>query len=197
MDVCTTREAARLLGISVTTVQQMVESGQLEAWKTGGGHRRIPLRAVQDLLGQQERVEERRLVRPEDLRLRVLVVEDDELMRELITRQLGRWSLPLDVTMCASGYEALIEISRQPTDIVFADLMMKGIDGYEVIQTILRQKDLASVRLAILSGIDDQALAARGGVPPGVTFFRKPVNFDELKGFVRACLADAQRRAGA
>ena len=38
---CTTREAAELLGVSLTTAQLWVESGLLEAWKTEGGHRRI------------------------------------------------------------------------------------------------------------------------------------------------------------
>ena len=37
----TTRNAAKLLGISVRTAQQWVERGKLEGWKTDGGHRRI------------------------------------------------------------------------------------------------------------------------------------------------------------
>ncbi|RYE64938.1 MAG: helix-turn-helix domain-containing protein, partial [Oxalobacteraceae bacterium] len=45
-DVCTTQQAASLLGMSVTSVQHLVESGEIEAWKTRGGHRRIPIAAV-------------------------------------------------------------------------------------------------------------------------------------------------------
>ena len=45
-EVCTTQKAAEILGISVTSVQQLVELGMIEAWKTQGGHRRIPLAAV-------------------------------------------------------------------------------------------------------------------------------------------------------
>ncbi|WP_434089560.1 MerR family transcriptional regulator [Neopusillimonas aromaticivorans] len=41
--VISTREAADRLGVSVRTVQLWVESGVLDAWKTPGGHRRIPL----------------------------------------------------------------------------------------------------------------------------------------------------------
>ena len=45
-EVCTTQRAAEILGISVSSVQQLVEAGVITAWKTKGGHRRIPLAAV-------------------------------------------------------------------------------------------------------------------------------------------------------
>jgi excisionase family DNA binding protein len=46
----TTREAAQALGVSLRTAQLWVENGQLEAWKTEGGHRRITPDSVQRLL---------------------------------------------------------------------------------------------------------------------------------------------------
>lgn len=46
----TTREAARLLGVSVGTVQKWVESGELAGWKTPGGHRRVRWSAVAGML---------------------------------------------------------------------------------------------------------------------------------------------------
>lgn len=46
---CTTAEAARHLGVSIRTVQLWVDSGALEAWKTVGGHRRIPLESLERL----------------------------------------------------------------------------------------------------------------------------------------------------
>lgn len=49
----TTRSAAQLLGVSVPTVQQLVESGHIPAWKTKGGHRRIPDAALQAYLSRQ------------------------------------------------------------------------------------------------------------------------------------------------
>ena len=53
-DYLSTREAATALGISLGTVQKMVESGVLEAWKTEGGHRRIPTSAIRDHLAQRQ-----------------------------------------------------------------------------------------------------------------------------------------------
>src|SRR5690349_8761706 len=51
--VLTTREAARLLGIAVSTAQLWIESGALPAWKTPGGHRRVRLSDVSALLRER------------------------------------------------------------------------------------------------------------------------------------------------
>ena len=51
--ILTTREAAHLLGVAVSTAQAWLEGGALPAWKTPGGHRRVHLSAVKRLLAQQ------------------------------------------------------------------------------------------------------------------------------------------------
>jgi len=51
--ILTTREAARLLGVAVSTAQMWMESGALPAWKTPGGHRRVHLSAVTRLVQQR------------------------------------------------------------------------------------------------------------------------------------------------
>lgn len=50
--ILTTREAARLLGVAVSTAQVWMEGGALPTWKTPGGHRRVHLSAVRQLLRQ-------------------------------------------------------------------------------------------------------------------------------------------------
>ncbi|QOY94250.1 excisionase family DNA-binding protein [Massilia sp. UMI-21] len=52
--ILTTREAARLLGVAVSTVQIWIESGALPAWKTPGGHRRVRLSGVRQLQERQQ-----------------------------------------------------------------------------------------------------------------------------------------------
>ena len=52
--ILTTRDAAQLLGVAVSTTQLWMESGALPAWKTPGGHRRVRLSSVQHLLIQQD-----------------------------------------------------------------------------------------------------------------------------------------------
>lgn len=212
-EVCTTQKAAELLGISVSSVQQLVEAGVIEAWKTKGGHRRIPLAAVHAYKaapGSMARgalaavaatvphgvMAQGAAVAAPDVHgpVSVLVIEDNAMQRALYERQLALWGLPIRVRFCENGYQALIEIARSHPDVLLADIVMEGMDGYEVIKTIFGYPELADMHIAIVSALTPEALDARGGVPDGVVFFTKPVNFDELRGFVRACCAQTVRR---
>ena len=193
-EVCTTQRAAELLGISVSSVQQLVESGVIEAWKTQGGHRRIPLSAV---LRYKAAPAADGGVRParQNGEATVLVVEDSPLQRAVYERQFAMWDLPVSLTFCENGYQALMEIARRRPQVMLADIIMDGIDGYEVVKTILADPQLAGMHIAIVSSLTAEDLAERGGVPPGVVFFGKPVNYDELRGYLRACCAQLQRAA--
>jgi excisionase family DNA binding protein len=190
-DVCTTQEAAEILGISVTSVQKLVEGGEIAAWKTPGGHRRIPRASV---LAFKANGTIQRGEKTAPSRSTLLVVEDEEMQRAVFAAQFAKWDLPLDVSFCKSGYEALIEIGVRPPDILFLDIVMKGLDGYEVMDTVLKRPSLRDVNIAIASGVLAEELAERGGIPPGVAFFPKPVRFDELRGFVTACCMRKQRQ---
>lgn len=190
VDVVTTQEAATLLGLSVTTVQKLVESGELPAWKTQGGHRRIPRSALAEFKGRTGG-ETRGGRAP--VRSRMLIVEDDEMLRAVYRSRIPQWDLPLDLTLCRSGYEGLIEIGTSPPDILLLDICMRGIDGYEIMETVLARPALRQTHIAIVTGLERADLDARGGVPPGVALFHKPVPFEQLLGFVTACCMQKQR----
>nr|WP_315401418.1 response regulator [uncultured Duganella sp.] len=196
-EVCTTQRAAEILGISVSSVQQLVEAGVLEAWKTKGGHRRIPLQAVLRYKEAPAPVPARPVAvaarGADDGVATVLVVEDNPMQRALYQRQFAAWKLPLSLTFCENGYQALMEIARRQPHILLADIVMDGIDGYEVVKTILADPQLARMHIAMLSGLAPEDLARRGGVPAGVVFFAKPVNYDELRGYMKACCAQLVR----
>lgn len=192
-EVCTTQEAAQILGISVTSVQQLVESGVMEAWKTKGGHRRIPLAAVEAYKASPNAPQVSQERPAPSKQTSILVVEDNKLQREIYAKKIASWNLPATTTFCENGYQALVEIATNKPDIVLADIVMDGIDGYEVISTILGYPSLSDINIAILSSLAPEELDARGGIPEGVVFFRKPVNYDELSGYLRACCAQKAR----
>lgn len=199
-DVCTTQEAAKMLGISVTSVQQLVEAGILEAWKTKGGHRRIPITAVESYkslpasAAAAGAAAARLASAPPSEHTTILVIEDNTLQREIYEKQIASWDLGATLVFCENGYQALIEIASRKPDILLADIVMEGIDGYEVISTILSHSKLADMDIAILSSLTVEALDMRGGIPEGVVFFGKPVNYDELRGYLRACCAHRTRK---
>jgi len=191
-EVCTTQQAASLLGMSVTSVQHLVESGEIEAWKTRGGHRRIPLSAVQAykaIVGKTSVAG--------DGQFTILVVEDNPIQRGIYESQINSWRLPVRVRVCENGYKALIDIAGVRPDVLLLDIMMRGIDGYEVMQTVMAYPELSDVNIAVLTSLSMAELEARGGLPTGVSYFSKPVVYEELRGYIRACLAQKMKRLSA
>ena len=189
---CTTREAAELLGVSLRTAQLWVESGLLEAWKTEGGHRRILRASVEQLLADKEAVSNPLVVTGAE-RLRVLVVEDDNVLLKLYKLRIASWNLPLTLTMAANGYEGLMHIGRASPDLLILDLRMPGMDGFQMLQTLVHSPFREGMEIVVVTGLDADEIAARGGLPRGVTLFPKPVPFGRLREMVEAILVKREQ----
>ncbi|MCL2635457.1 MAG: excisionase family DNA-binding protein [Betaproteobacteria bacterium] len=186
-----TRQASQRLGVSLGTVQNMVENGALEAWKTTGGHRRIPVSSVEALLAR------RRSLTPgahdTGTRLDILITEDDPTLQLLYQMTMAAWDLPLNLRIVDNGFEVLLQLGRRPPDVLIVDLMMPNMDGFEMIRHLRANPDLAKMDIMVVSVIDRDTIIARG-LPPDVTAFSKPpIPFHEIKGFLLGRLAARQR----
>ena len=186
-DYCGTSYAARLLGLSVATVQSLVEKGEIEAWKTLGGHRRIALRSI---YSYQEKSNKKiaRVQSSPGSRLRVMVVEDDESTRELYRCNFEEWDLPIDCTWMPSALEAMMDIASMRPDLLITDLSMPGVDGLEMLKALKRNAHLADMQIVVISGLSPHAIEARGGFPVYAHLRGKPINFDWLQGFMTALI---------
>ena len=191
-EYCGTTYAAKLLGLSVATVQSLVEKGEIEAWKTRGGHRRISMQSINRYLLRYS--PQAGGIAP-DLRqrLHVLVVDDDEPTRELYKAYFDEWNLPVECTLMSSALEALIDISGLRPDLLIADLNMTGVDGLEMLKVLKRTQQLSGMQVLVVSGLDREAVASRGGLPEDAMFLKKPVNFEWLHGYVSALLGGKRR----
>lgn len=187
-DYCGTSYAAKLLGLSVATVQSLVEKGEVDAWKTLGGHRRIALQSINAYLTRNNPQLSRADINPKH-RLRVLIVEDDESTRDLYRCQFDEWDLPVDCTWMTSALEALMDIASMRPDLLITDLSMAGVDGFEMLKALKRNQQLADMQVVVISGLPADAIAERGGLPSHAHLLQKPVNFDWLQGYVTALVA--------
>ncbi|MDO9215644.1 MAG: response regulator [Lacisediminimonas sp.] len=184
-DYCGTSYAAKLLGLSVATVQSLVEKGEIEAWKTLGGHRRIALNSINAYLAKYSPQLSRADTNPKH-RLRVLIVEDDEATRELYRAYFDEWDLPVDCTWMPSALEALMDIASMRPDLLITDLSMPGVDGIEMLKALKRNQQLTDMQIVVISGLPLEAITERGGLPVHAHLQQKPINFDWLQGYVTA-----------
>lgn len=186
-DYCGTTYAAKLLGLSVATVQSLVEKGEIDAWKTLGGHRRLSLRAISAYL-QKNSPQRAQVDADPRNRLSVLVVEDDEATRELYKAQFDEWDMAVDCSFMPSALEALMDIASMRPDLLITDLNMPGVDGMEMLRALKRNQQLLAMQILVISGLPRESILERGGLPPNSYYLEKPINFDWLHGYVTALL---------
>jgi excisionase family DNA binding protein len=186
---CTTKEAAKLLGVSVGTVQLWSESGLLQAWKTAGGHRRVIRESVENLLHKAPAHVNRVVAdgasnhQPEHSarRLNVLVVDDDPGLLRLYAARIANWPIASHAVVADNAFAALMILGRSRPDLLITDLHMPGIDGFVMLKALQKEPEVAKTRVVVVTGMDKQEIEARGGLPPGMEVLGKPIPFDRLQ----------------
>jgi len=176
-----TRDAAARLGVALSTVQSWVESGVLPAWKTAGGHRRVSIDAIEAMCMQQQAVLGIPAL-PEVLK--VLVVENDPIQRELYRFHFDEWRLPILLLTDEDGFEGLMLIGRHSPKLVITDLSMPEMDGFKMIRRMQMQSAETEATLLIVTALTAAEIEAQGGLPPGIPAYPKPIPFTALRPLV-------------
>jgi DNA-binding response OmpR family regulator len=122
-----------------------------------------------------------------DAPTRVLVVEDDRTVAEVVTRYLEREGF--DVESVGDGNEALERADAQLPDLVVLDIMLPGLDGLEVCRRLRARAPIPVVMLTARGSEEDRVLGLELGADDYVS---KPFSPRELTARVKAVL----RRAG-
>ena len=114
---------------------------------------------------------------------RILSVEDDERIRTAVKLALEDegWS----VEEADTGEEALNAFQRQPTDVVLIDIMLPGIDGFDVCRAIRRVSDVPIVMVTARADTHDVVAGLEAGADDYLT---KPFAPKELSARIRALL---------
>ncbi len=115
--------------------------------------------------------------RHEEQVFRVLAVDDSPLMRTFLQNKLQPYGIQPE--FAASGEEALFKISKQHYDMIFLDVMLPGMDGYDVCKMIKKTKDNALMKVVMLTSKDKTFDKIRGTMAGCDGYLTKPV--DELK----------------
>jgi len=149
--VFTTFEAAKLCHVSPLSIINWVNAGRLPAFRTPGGHRRI---RREDLV---RFMRDNGMPIPEELREgsgrpRVLVVDDEASIREVLTEHLTTREKPYEVMAAADGFEAGRLVATFRPDVVLLDLRMPGMDGFQVCRTIKADPETSNTVVIAMTG---------------------------------------------
>lgn len=188
LEVCGTLHASKLLGLSVGTVQALVEKGELRAWKTKGGHRRIYISSVREF---QKASGLKATTSPAPSSLRLLVVDDDPVFLTLVKHASATCQTGTDCVVMDSAIEALMSISALKPKILLTDLHMPKVDGFELVKQLRANEQFAAMHIVAVTALNSKEIHQHGGLPPGVLLMEKPLEMQWLHGYMSALAGSA------
>lgn len=157
-ETCTTREVALLLGLAVRSVQLMVDRGELDAWKTPGGHRRISRASVNRWLASRPGGAAEDSA-PAPLAAsapgQVLLIEDSIHYQNLV-RLLMRQHFP-DVALhvAGEGIAGLAMAGQLQPQVLVVDILLPGIDGAALITSLRSHPQFSGTRVIVITSLDE------------------------------------------
>ncbi len=188
---CSTVEVARRLGLAVRSVQLMVDRGELDAWKTPGGHRRIRRASVDRWLAEHRSggaptkpAAARRNGRP-----RVLLIEDSRHFQNLVALLMKSRFPEVELHQADDGVAGLALAGRLEPEVLLVDILLPGIDGATLITGLRSHPQFARSRLIVVTSLDAEGLAPYALALEGLPVVHKPRLAVELPAELERALA--------
>ena len=120
--------------------------------------------------------------------VKVMVIDDSKTIRrtaETLLKKAG-----CEVVTATDGFEALAKIADQNPDLIFVDIMMPRLDGYQTCALIKKNPNYKDTPVILLTSKDGLFDRARGRIVGSDRYLTKPFTKDELLGAIREHLAE-------
>jgi len=181
-DFITTTEACDLLQVSKTIIKKMADTGELETWKTPGGHRRISRASLEATLAKKTDSTSRYMP---PASLRVMVMDDDRVIQELFKGISQNKAFPaVDIVSAFNGYEGLMNAGQGKFDMIFVDINMPLMNGYEAVNALKNNENTKETTIIIITGAKINR-ELRSKLPSDAVVMPKPLNWDVIKKFMQ------------
>lgn len=122
----------------------------------------------------------------------LLVVDDERSNLAVLTITLRNEGY--EVAACSNGADALAKAFASPPDLILLDIVMPGMDGFQVLEELRSHPETSRVPVIFLSGMEDLSSKLRGFSLGAVDYVTKPFHMEELRARVRIHLQLARSR---
>jgi excisionase family DNA binding protein len=156
-----TKESANLLNISLGTVQKMVESGELLAWKTRGGHRRILVSSLQAILERRDTL----FQKLEQKKPSILGFHRSLNHHENLASIVSRFQIPFDIEMSLNYHEGLMSAVEIKPKVIFLDSRLPAVEKILIIFYLAQNSQTIRIPLLVnqkFLRLNEQAISLTG-----------------------------------
>ena len=147
----TTFDISKICDVYPTTVANWIDEGKIKAFVTPGGHRRVNVNELREFL------ESHGMTVPDELKApgkaKILVVDDDKIVLDAVVKIL-KYVKKYSVFTAEDGFKAGQAVVEHDPALIILDLMLPGIDGFEVCRTI--RKKNKKVKIIAITGYNTE-----------------------------------------
>jgi excisionase family DNA binding protein len=143
-----TRQSAKILQVSLGTVQKMVELGELIAWKTRGGHRRILASSLDQQLQRRKRAMRQKTTQN---CVAMGIFRRSENGQELL-ESIADWQLKVDMEVSVDSLEGLMKAVSIAPDLIFLDALIPPVEQVHLIHYLSKNKDTQRIPILVDEG---------------------------------------------
>ena len=143
-----TRQSAKVLQVSLGTVQKMVELGELIAWKTRGGHRRILASSLEQQLQRRKRAMRQKTTQN---CVAMGIFRRSENGQELM-ESMADWQLKVEMEMAVDSLEGLMKAVSIAPDLIFLDALIPPVEQVHLIHYLSKNRDTQRIPILVDEG---------------------------------------------
>jgi len=185
-ELLTTSEVARYCRVTPDGVVKWIRSEKLRAFATPGGHYRIAKGDFREFLERFGMPIDQDFFASE--RPRILVVDDEPVIVEIISRCLQDDREGYVIETAVDGYDAGFKLGSFRPDLVILDLMMPGMDGFELCRRIRSNPNTLNTRVVAITGFPGQKAVERIRKTGADLCLVKPLQMERLRNEVATLL---------
>ncbi|MBC8391148.1 MAG: response regulator [Deltaproteobacteria bacterium] len=168
-------QAAGYCFTSRVTLWRWVKSGKLKAFISPGGQYKIRKKDLEAFISEKMIY----LPLPENPQSKtILIVDDDPGIRDLLTKMLSAQKYETEVA--SSGFEAGAKVVKLKPGLIILDLIMPGMDGFEVCRRIKENPDTSHIKILAFTGYDTKENREKIMKAGADGYMVKPVERDVL-----------------
>lgn len=185
--IFTVPEAARYCCVDRVTFWRWVKSGNIKAWVTPGGHHRIDREDLEAFVrekgifsGYPEKNDKKN----------ILIVDDDENIQKALTKSLEAHGFVTEVA--SDGFNAGLKVMKFEPDLIILDIVMPGMDGFEVCRHVKSNPATTHIKILTLTGYDTEENRKRIMDAGADDILVKPANAEILLARIHNLLNDSR-----